>query len=109
MKLVVFARNNEEQDMMHGRVVDSLEIDALDGASENSDNIFELIRKGVRNGDARSNAGADLLLAGVEGVQYVLIMALGQMAAVNQVIDQLDDCRPTLGLLHVEDDTVRVQ
>ncbi len=60
----------------------------------------------MRNRHARADAGADLFLARLEGIQHFLLLLGGKLPGGDQVSDEFDDGGPVLHRLHVEEDVV---
>ncbi len=91
MQVVFLARDDEEDDEMHRRVVERLEIDARHGPTEDGDHFFQMVGKRVRDRHARADAGADRLLAGLERFEDFLVLGNRKLLGRDEMADQLDD------------------
>jgi hypothetical protein len=63
VQVVVLARDDEEDDEVHRRVVERLEINAGLGAAEDRHHLLQIVGKRVGNGHSGADAGAHLVLA----------------------------------------------
>ena len=100
MGLKLVLGDDEEDDEADGGVVEGLELDAMGGAAKGGDDAAHAVRRGVRDGDAKADAGAHGLLAGAEGAEDGLLVARPDFVLGNEEFDQLHDGAPPLGGFH---------
>ncbi len=104
MGLELILRHDEEDDEFHRRIVERVEFDPCGGAAKGSHYLLDAIGRGVRNGDAKTDAGAHRFLALLQGGEDAVAILRFDLAQTDEQIDQLDDGGPTLGRLHLRDD-----
>ena len=104
MGLKLILRHDEEHDEFHRRIIERVELDPGATSAEGGHHFLDSIGRGVRNGDAETDAGAHRFLALFERGENAFAILRLDLAQADQQIDQLDDGRPTFGRLHLGND-----
>ena len=107
--MVVFPRNDEQDDEMHGSMIESFKFDALFGATENGDDILYAVGKRVRNCNTGADPCADLSFALFEGTEDLVVAGFWDISAFGEEIHKFDDGRPVLGRIHIQEDVIRIE
>ena len=109
MEMVVFLRNDEQDDEMHWSMVESFEFDAFFGAAENGDDILDAVGKRVRNCNTGADPCADLGFARFKGTEDLVVAGFWDISAFGEQIHKFDDGRPMLGRIHIQKDVIRIE
>lgn len=86
MELIVFLRDEKQNDKVNRCLVECLEIDAVDRAAEDGGDVIDFIKESMRDGDSGADAGADEILARLECGECGLMVPLGQELSFHQTI-----------------------
>ena len=95
--LVFILGNDEQNDELHGGVVDRVELYPVLRAAKDRDDLIDLFRERMRDGDAGTYAGARFILPFLEKLQHLVPMFRLQAVGREQMVDQLNDRRPAFG------------
>ncbi len=109
MKVIILSWHDKKHDKMDWGVIESFEVDAFFRAPKNGDNIFHGIRKCVRDGDARADAGAYLRFTLFEGSEDALEACFGDISLPDEVVYKLLDSWPMPGGLHIQEDMIDIE
>ncbi len=109
MEMVIFPRDDEQNDEMHRSVVEGFEVDSSFGSAEDRDDIFKGIGEGMGDRHAGTDAGADLGFALFQGFEDVLVAVLWNVSALGKKVHQFNDGGPMLGRFHIQKDVINIE
>jgi hypothetical protein len=96
MLLELSLRHEEEHDEFYRLVVERVEVDALRGAAQRADNLVNQIRRGVRDADAKPDAGGHGRLALFDGGGDGVAVGGLNLAGGDKVPDEFVNCLPAV-------------
>lgn len=109
MERVILTRNHEQKNEMHGRVVESLEVNAARGSPENGHNLINFIGKGMGNGHSGSDASAHHGFPCAQRLKGAFAQGCRNLPGMNQMINEFDNRGPMLYRLKFEDEVILIE
>ena len=100
MRLELVLGNDKENDELDREIVERIELDPGAGAAKGGDHLGYSVGRGMRNRNPKADPRAHCFLASAQGGKDNIAVALFDFAKTYKHIDELDNCRPSLGRLH---------
>ena len=99
-------RHEEEHDEIDRLIVQGVKVHAFLGSAERADDFVNQVRRGVRDADAESDAGAHRRLALLDDGGDRIVMLGFDLAGHHEVADQLVNGLPAISRLQIREDLV---